>query len=149
MNSNVNNRTIRQAIKAETGYNSVMVSKVGGCCRFYSDDEAVDLMLVEFDTIYVNSMNQYTTQQWVEEFKFNLKNHPEAIEKYEQATKHEPKKLWTASIRNPEIRYGMNGYTYALDCGNPNYTCNGWMIGSREEVKKKIHASADRLNRGG
>jgi len=68
------NREINKAIKKATGYD-IKVFKSYGCCSFYSDDNETEDMLARFysTTEYVNSINQLTVQQWVDSFKFLLK----------------------------------------------------------------------------
>ena len=75
------NKAINKAIKAATGYD-VKLHKGGGVCSFYSDDEDTSLLLCGFNStsVYVNTINTYTVEEWVEEFKYMLKENEEFIE---------------------------------------------------------------------
>jgi len=69
------NIQVNKAIKKATGYD-VRLHKAEGCIIFYSDDSKTQDMISSWydGTVYVNSMNQLTVEQWVKEFKWRISN---------------------------------------------------------------------------
>ena len=72
-----NNRNVNRAIKKATGFD-VYLFKAEGCVSFHSDDEYSSdiLSAMKSRTVYVNSIDQLSVEQWVAEFKWLLEQLP-------------------------------------------------------------------------
>lgn len=70
----VKNPKFRKLMK-QAGLEDVILVKADGYFYLTSDDDDVRNELEEIDgTIYINSFNQYTPEEWVEEILFKLKD---------------------------------------------------------------------------
>lgn len=63
------NAQITKAIEARTGYKDIKVSTLGGCARFYCDDDtAQGIDLSMHDAIMVCYLKHQTPEQWADDF---------------------------------------------------------------------------------
>ena len=70
--SKTNSRTISKAIEKKTGIKGVKVCSKGGCCKFYSDNINIDLIIMNFDAVYACYINQLTVETWLKYFEENV-----------------------------------------------------------------------------
>jgi len=72
-NAASNSASIGRAIEFSHGVKGIKVCSKGGCCRFYSDNKKLGLILSGTDAVMVCYMNQLALDSWVDEFETAVK----------------------------------------------------------------------------